>query len=583
MKNYPGLRAFTTYINHFKLAFWGTAFSFALANIAIAIVPWLIGHLTASLTTHDGRIVFWTAMLILASISHDFLWRTSEILYLKLLTPRTYRFDDEVFRAVVDHPYGYFVNKFTGKVSSYANMLGGKFRELMDSFHYRYINLGVGMPAITILLFTVNVYTGLIFLASITLMFLAGRPLASKMADAERKQADVQSSVDGYTVDSIANFVSVKAFRNEASEARRLFRERDTLIAASKYSFYRGIWFWGGMSFFIRWVIWPSTFILNVWLFTKGEVSLAQLTTFLTTIVIFSEYIWDVVYNIAQVNVRIAKIEESYGYLFGKRNIFAKTPDIGGSPLSAQDYTHTLELRNVSFAYPDKPDNLVIKNINLTIKHGEKVGLVGHSGGGKSTLMNLLLGYYPIVEGQVLLDGKVVDNRALGDLTSYVPQDTAVFHRSIRENIAYGRQDASEAEIVAAAKHAQADDFIRELDEGYDTLVGERGIKLSGGQRQRVAIARAILKDAPLLMLDEATSALDSESEKLIQAALWQLMQNRTAIVIAHRLSTIQKMDRIIVMDKGTIVEEGSHAELLKQNGVYAKLWAHQSGGFIEE
>jgi ATP-binding cassette subfamily B protein len=188
-----------------------------------------------------------------------------------------------------------------------------------------------------------------------------------------------------------------------------------------------------------------------------------------------------------------------------------------------------------------------------------------------------------LISGQLLIDDQPVDNRALTNLTAYVPQDTAVFHRPISENIAYGRQDATDAEIVAAAKHAQAHEFIMELEAGYDTLVGERGIKLSGGQRQRIAIARAILKDAPLLMLDEATSALDSESEKLIQAALWEVMKGRTAIVIAHRLSTIQKMDRILVLEKGTIVEQGTHQELLKHQGVYATLWSHQSGGFIEE
>jgi ATP-binding cassette subfamily B protein len=500
-----------------------------------------------------------------------------------LLVARSYRFDDAIFAAVVEHPYSYFVDKFTGKVSSYTNMLGARFRELLDNFHFNYTNLVVGMPIIAATMFTVNVYTGVIFLVSVVLMYLVGRPLAKAAAAAERKDADVHSTIDGYTVDAIANFVSIKAFNNEQQESRRLFHERKALIKAASASFVRTIWFWAAMSLFVRWIIWPSTFVLNVYLFTQGRIDLAQMATFLAAIVLFSNFIWEVIWNISQLNIKLATIEEAYRYLFGTRNVFKDPAPQGIKPLPPESFRKSLVLRNLSFAYPDKPGLEVLTGVDLTIRQGEKIGIVGHSGGGKSTLLKLLLGYYPVNQEQVLLDGKPVDNRALTDITAYVPQDTAVFHRSIRDNIAYARQDATEAEIVAAAKHAQAHEFITDLEAGYDTLVGERGIKLSGGQRQRIAIARAILKDAPLLMLDEATSALDSESERLIQAALWKLMEGRTALVIAHRLSTIQKMDRIVVLERGTIVEQGTHQELLKKQGVYAKLWSHQSGGFIEE
>jgi ATP-binding cassette subfamily B protein len=191
-----------------------------------------------------------------------------------------------------------------------------------------------------------------------------------------------------------------------------------------------------------------------------------------------------------------------------------------------------------------------------------------------------------IDDGQILIDGQDIAKIKQDDLRSaiaYVPQEPAMFHRSLEDNIRYGKLDASDEDVRSAAKAAHADEFIQRLAQGYDTLVGERGVKLSGGQRQRIAIARAMLKNAPILILDEATSALDSESEKLIQDALWKLMQNRTALVIAHRLSTIQKMDRIVVLDQGEIVEQGSHKELLSTKGIYAKLWAHQSGGFLED
>jgi ATP-binding cassette subfamily B protein len=244
-----------------------------------------------------------------------------------------------------------------------------------------------------------------------------------------------------------------------------------------------------------------------------------------------------------------------------------------------------IEFQNVTFSHEGMPNSL-FEELNLTIKAGEKVGIVGHSGSGKTTFTRLLLRFSDINDGQILIDGQDISRITQDDLhnsIAYVPQEPIMFHRSLRDNIQYGNFKSKESDITLAAQNSHAAEFIADLPEGYDTLVGERGVKLSGGQRQRIAIARAMIKDAPILLLDEATSALDSESEVLIQDALKKLMQGRTTIVIAHRLSTIQKMDRIIVLDEGKIVEDGNHKELIAKQGTYAKLWSHQSGGFLDD
>ena len=242
-------------------------------------------------------------------------------------------------------------------------------------------------------------------------------------------------------------------------------------------------------------------------------------------------------------------------------------------------------MANNSFKHEEQKHKL-FSDFTLTVPAGKSVGLVGVSGSGKTTLTKLLLRFDDVLKGAIYIDGqdiRDVTQKSLREAIAYVPQESSLFHRSVEENIAYGKPGATHTEVVKAAKLANADEFIRELPDKYDTLVGERGIKLSGGQRQRIAIARAILKDAPILVLDEATSALDSESEALIQEALKNLMQGRTSIVVAHRLSTIAGLDEIVVLRDGRIVEQGPHQKLLKKEGEYARLWSRQSGAFLKE
>lgn len=289
-----------------------------------------------------------------------------------------------------------------------------------------------------------------------------------------------------------------------------------------------------------------------------------------------------------EVNMLLRNIEEALLQASPMTEIMEEQPEILDVPgaKAVRVKQGAVAFDAVTFAYADAPESPVFSQLRLSIAPGEKIGLVGPSGGGKSTLTKLLLRFEDSTTGTIRIDDQDitrVTQQSLREAISYVPQEPLLFHRTISENIAYGKPHATAKEITRAAKLAHADEFIRRLPNGYTTIVGERGVKLSGGQRQRIAIARAILKNAPILLLDEATSALDSESEVLIQDALWQLMEGRTAIVVAHRLSTIQKMDRIIVLTEGGIAEEGSHTELLRKNGLYAALWKHQSGGFIDD
>ncbi len=288
----------------------------------------------------------------------------------------------------------------------------------------------------------------------------------------------------------------------------------------------------------------------------------------------------------------ISSMFENIGTVVDGMNTLSKpvtTEDVDSAP-TLEVKQGGIEFDHVNFHYGEE-NKSIINDLHFNIKPGEKVGLVGRSGAGKSTLVNLLLRFYDLESGTIRIDGqdiaKVKQDSLRGNI-GMITQDTSLLHRSIRDNIMYGRPDASEEELLAATKQAHAHEFIDTLTDtfgnvGYDAQVGERGVKLSGGQRQRIAISRVLLKDAPILIMDEATSALDSEVEAAIQESLYELMEGKTVIAIAHRLSTIAAMDRLIVLDQGQILEQGSHQELIAQGGVYAQLWAHQTGGFIGE
>ncbi len=580
---YYSLRSFAAYASHHKAAFFWTSIVFFASTVALSIIPLLIGNLVqAAATNVNDQLMIYVWLLVALSSGHDILWRLGEIIHRKYIHPLSFSYETLLFQHVISKPYPYFVDKFSGKISSYITTVALEYRGILADLFYAYIPQVIGIISMALILATVNWQTFLIFIVGVFAMFLVGRYTLLKSSQAESISADKQSTKNGILIDSIANFASVKSFQKELYELQNLKESQAKALEASRESYRRGIIFWASMSLFVRHLIWPITLLLNTYLFLSGQINLGQFTTLLSTILLFSSTVWDIVWQLSQLNLRFARAEEAHRYLLGNK-VFREKEALTKED-AALKFEKDLAFENLSFAYPDRPDMQILQDITLRIKKGEKIGVVGRSGSGKTTLVKLLLNYYDLDRSMLKIDGRPTHPENFTGSIAYVPQDTALFHRSIADNIAYASsQKVTREEIIKAAKKAHAHEFINNIEGGYDALVGERGVKLSGGQRQRIAIARAIVKDAPLLILDEATSALDSESEQLIQEALWELMKGRTAIVIAHRLSTIQKMDRIIVLDKGEIVEEGTHKALLKKQGVYAKLWSHQSGGFIEE
>ena len=578
---FTGLKAYLRFIRpHWPKILFVLAL-FTLANIALAVLPLFIGLLVDTLsasTVDTGKGWLYAWVLVVLSSGHDILWRSAEFSYRAFLNRINYDFENLLFQSIISKPFAYFTDKMTGKVGSYITLITNEFRNLLSGLLFDFSGQVVSIVAMFLILGSLNWQTGLIFSLGLLGMLLVGRHTLAYNMKYEAHSADIASDKNGTLFDVVGNYASVKAFHTERSEFDTIGREQHKAYQANQKAFLSGIVFWASMSFFVRHLMWPLIILLNVWFFFQGQLTIGALATLLSTVLLFSNTIWGSVWYVSQLGKQLARIEEAYSYLLGESDTDTKL-----LPVKTPEFNYAIEITNLNFAYPDKPDRIVLHDISLTLRYGEKIGIVGASGSGKTTLTKLLLDFYPIPEDSLTVDGRVVNGREFAKLVSFVPQDTALFHRSIAANIAYGSTRTSLQAVQAAARQASADEFIQNMPEGYDTLIGERGTKISGGQRQRIAIARAILQNRPVLILDEATSALDSESEVKIQRALDTLWEGKTVIAVAHRLSTLRNMDRIIVMEHGRIIEDGSHEELTKQGGTYAKLWNHQSGGFIEE
>ncbi len=421
-------------------------------------------------------------------------------------------------------------------------------------------------------------FVGWLVLYSVSLVYFV--PRLGKVAAA---QADARSLMTGRVTDAYTNVATVKLFSHasrEASFARASMQE----FMQTAYAQGRLVSGFEITNHVLSMVLIAATAGVALWLWMQGEVGVGAVAAASAMALRLNGLAHWIMWEVASLFEHVGTVEDGMRTL-SRAHTVVDAPD--AKPLRVT--RGEIAFEHVTFAYGGK--RAVVDDLCLHIRPGEKIGLVGRSGAGKSTIVNLLLRFYDVEQGAILIDGQDISHVTQDSLRAQigmVTQDTSLLHRSVRDNIVYGRPDASDDAMIAAAKRAEAHEFIGSLSDvkgrrGYDAHVGERGVKLSGGQRQRIAIARVMLKDAPILLLDEATSALDSEVENAIQQSLYRLMEGKTVVAIAHRLSTIAAMDRLVVMDRGRIVEEGDHRALLEHGGLYARLWAHQSGGFLGE
>ena len=483
----------------------------------------------------------------------------------------------EMFSHVQRHSPKYFNEHFAGSLANKINDMVTQVTLIFEQIIFLFLPALLTCILTVLFFFQINALFALILAAWIIIHFWICFIFTPKAAEYSNIHSEARSSLAGKVVDSLTNNFTVNLFYKFAYERQRIGRlqseeqEKNTLArmyVAKMFLYLSLVFIAGGVAL--------NSFMISSWL--QGKISTGEVIQIFNTT-------WNLIMIIWFAAEFIPQLFQSLGIVKQAISIMRDPQDLGDLPFAKPLIVTKGEIvfENVSFCYDEKR---LFQNKNISIHGGEKVGLVGFSGSGKSTFVNLILRLFPVEKGRILIDGQNIAEVSLESLRKYValiPQDPSLFHRTLEENIKYGKVEASQKEIVEAATLAHCDTFIRKTGKGYHSLVGERGTKLSGGERQRIAIARALLAGAPILILDEATSALDSVTENYIQESLAKIMDNRTTIVIAHRLSTLAKMDRILVFDKGSIIEQGTHDQLLTYGGHYALLWNMQAGGFLPE
>ncbi len=551
------------------------------------LVDWLSQRTPDTLLAEEGgRLLLMSLMVVLVMPLVVFLHTL--LVHQTLLGNYPMKIRWLTHRYLLKQSLGFYQDEFAGRLATKVMQTALAVRETVMKLMDLAVYILVYFTSVLVMVALADWRLMLPMLAWLALYILAQLYFVPKLKRIATEQADARSTMTGRVVDSYTNIQTVKLFSHTDRETDYA---RDSMEGFMD-TVYRQMRLVTGLNVTVNVINYLLAFTIAaiaVWLWMDSAISIGAIAIAISLALRIN--------GMAQwIMWEVSALFENIGTVADGMKTLSKTPQVQDSADAKALSVNQGEIRleQASFHYQGHEDNQnkeVFEALNIHIKAGEKVGLVGRSGAGKSTLVNLLLRFYDLNSGRILIDGQDIKDVTQDSLRKHigmVTQDTSLLHRSVRDNILYGRPDASEAELLEASRKAEAHEFIQELHDpegntGYDAQVGERGVKLSGGQRQRIAIARVLLKDAPILILDEATSALDSEVEAAIQESLYRLMENKTVIAIAHRLSTIAAMDRLIVLDQGRIAEQGTHQELIAKGGIYAQLWAHQTGGFIGE
>ena len=545
------------------------------------VVDWLGTYTPQTLFAEKGHALIGMMAMVAFFAVWTFFASSVRLQTLQGVFPMRLRWN--FHRLMLGQSLGFYQDEFAGRVSAKVMQTALALRDVVMTVADMVVYVLVYFITSGVILSSFDAWLIVPFICWMIGFAMIMRFLIPKLGKTAARQADARSLMTGRITDAYSNIATVKLFSHGAREAAYAKQSMEEFMV-TVHAQMRLATLLHTCSFIVNSSLTVGTTALGIWLWYHGQVgvgAVATATAMALRVNGLSQYI---MWESARLFENIGTVNDGMATLSKPHTILDKPQAL---PLKVT--RGEIKFDHVDFSYEaGKP---LLNGFNLNIKPGEKVGLIGRSGAGKSTIVNLLLRFYEPQSGTISIDGQNVDSvtqESLRAQIGLVTQDTSLLHRSVRDNIIYGRPDATEAEMISAAERAEAAGFIPNLSDakgrrGYDAHVGERGVKLSGGQRQRIAIARVMLKDAPILLLDEATSALDSEVEAAIQESLDKMMDGKTVIAIAHRLSTIAAMDRLIVLDKGRIIEEGSHTELLEKQGLYAKLWAHQSGGFLSE
>ncbi|MBI1327218.1 MAG: ATP-binding cassette domain-containing protein [Alphaproteobacteria bacterium] len=569
-----------------RLLIGGMVLSHLLVTIGYTTFFYMFGQIIDLLATiNDNRDQIWERgkvlliILFLCGVLPDAVFsRVRDYIHTYLERNMQYDVRRHASAHLMGHSIPFYQNDYAGRLADKAKELGMITGRMID------ILLNPAITTTLTVIFTFFIFLSVHWLFALILFVWAALYITMIWATTNKVQtkainaARAHSRFGGVMVDIVTNIAPVISFAKRDKEIQYCADiAKDVGKKTHNYNMYVAY-----LEIFkeVFWqVLLGPLIIIMLWCWTQGWITAGQMAMMIPLALQIARDVWNLSTQIVNLYSELGQMQDALNTIAGTHNMIDAE---NAQPLDIQK--GALTLHNVGFFYNNNVQ--VLEKIHVEIPAGQRVGLIGPSGAGKTTLVSLIQRFYDPTMGRIEIDGqdiRHVTQNSLREAIAVIPQDTSLFHRTLRENIAYAKPDAPFEEIVAAAKKAHAHEFINMLPQGYDTLVGERGVKLSGGQRQRIAIARAILKDAPILILDEATSSLDSESEKLIQAALADLMSGKTVIAIAHRLSTISHLDRLIVMNKGHIVEDGTHEELLNNNALYARLWSMQSGGFIGE